>query len=209
MNIEQTRLPGVVVLSPRVFRDPRGFFMETWNKERYAEAGLPAGFVQDNLSESRRGVLRGLHYQHPAAQGKLLQVLHGEIYDVAVDIRRGSPTFGQWVGVVLSSDNQRQIYVPEGFAHGFVVTSDTALFSYKCTNLYRPQNEGTVLWNDPDLGIDWPIAEPILSAKDEAGLRLKEIPADRLPAFDAAGPDSGEGAALPRNAVPKHHMRTA
>jgi len=209
MNIEQTRLPGVVVLSPRVYRDPRGFFMETWNKERYADEGLPASFVQDNLSESRLGVLRGLHYQHPAAQGKLLQVLHGEIYDVAVDIRRGSPTFGQWVGVVLSSDNQRQIYVPEGFAHGFVVTSDSALFSYKCTDLYRPQNEGTVLWNDPDLGIDWPIAEPILSPKDIAGLPLKEIRADRLPDFDAAELDAVGGSVLPRRPGPTHQMRTA
>ncbi len=209
MNIEQTRLPGVVVLSPRVYRDPRGFFMETWNKERYADEGLPAAFVQDNLSESCRGVLRGLHYQHPAAQGKLLQVLHGEIYDVAVDIRRGSPTFGQWVGVVLSSDNQRQIYVPEGFAHGFMVTSDSALFSYKCTDLYRPQNEGTVLWNDPDLGIDWPIAEPILSPKDQVGLRLKEIPAERLPGLDAAERDTDGGAVLPRRPEPTHYMRTA
>ncbi len=209
MKIEQTRLPGVVVLSPRVYRDPRGFFMETWNKERYADEGLPAGFVQDNLSESRRGVLRGLHYQHPEAQGKLLQVLQGEIYDVAVDIRRGSPTFGQWVGVVLSSDNQRQIYVPEGFAHGFVVTSDSALFSYKCTNLYRPQNEGTVLWNDPDLGIDWPIAEPILSTKDLAGLPLKEIPAERLPGFHAAELDAAGRAVPPRLQEPTQFMRTA
>ncbi len=208
MNIEQTRLPGVVVLSPRVYRDPRGFFMETWNQERYADEGVPAAFVQDNLSESRRGVLRGLHYQHPAAQGKLLQVLQGEIYDVAVDIRRGSPTFGQWVGVVLSGDNQRQIYVPEGFAHGFVVTSDSALFSYKCTNLYRPQNEGTVLWNDPDLGIDWPIAEPILSPKDLAGVRLRDIPAERLPAFDATEFDADGGVILPRPPEPTHYMRT-
>src|SRR4051812_30246721 len=198
MNIEPTRLPGVLILGPRVHRDPRGFFMETWNKQRYAAAGLPAGFVQDNLSESRRGVLRGLHYQHPAAQGKLLQVLYGEIYDVAVDIRRGSPTFGQWVGVVLSSDNQRQFYVPEGFAHGFVVTSDTALFSYKCTNFYRPQDEGTVLWDDPDLGIDWPIADPILSAKDQAGVPLKDIPAERLPDFDEAEHGAGGGAAPSR-----------
>ena len=208
MNIEQTRLPGVVVLSPRVYRDPRGFFMETWNQERYADEGLPAAFVQDNLSESRRGVLRGLHYQQPAAQGKLLQVLRGEIYDVAVDIRRGSPTFGQWVGVVLSGDNRRQIYVPEGFAHGFMVTSDSALFSYKCTDLYRPQNEGTVLWNDPDLGIDWPIAEPILSPKDMAGVRLKEISAERLPVFDAAGRDADGGAGREGHSEPTHYMRT-
>jgi dTDP-4-dehydrorhamnose 3,5-epimerase len=192
MNVEPTRLPGVVVVSPRVYRDPRGFFMETWNRERYADAGLPTGFVQDNLSESGRGVLRGLHYQHPGAQGKLLQVLRGEIYDVAVDIRRGSPTFGQWVGVVLSGENQRQIYVPEGYAHGFVVTSESALFSYKCTAPYRPQSEGTVLWDDPDLGIDWPVADPLLSAKDRAGLPLKDIPAERLPSINAdceAGPD--------------------
>jgi len=209
MNIEQTRLPGVVVLSPRVYRDPRGFFMETWNKERYADVGLPSAFVQDNLSESRRGVLRGLHYQHPAAQGKLLQVLRGEIYDVAVDIRRGSPTFGEWVGVVLSSDDQRQLYVPEGFAHGFVVMSESALFSYKCTDFYRPQDEGTVLWDDPDLGIDWPIADPILSAKDQAGVRLREMPAERLPVFNAGGHGADGGALPSRHPEPRQYNRTA
>ncbi len=194
MNIERTRLPGVVIVVPRVHRDPRGSFMEAWNRDRYAEAGLPSGFVQDNLSESGRGVLRGLHYQHPSAQGKLLQVLRGEIYDVAVDIRRGSPTFGQWVGVVLSGDNPRQLYVPEGFAHGFVVTSEMALFSYKCTDFYRPQDEGTVRWDDPGLGIEWPVADPLLSSKDRAGVRLREIAADRLPGFDPAEHGAGGGA---------------
>jgi dTDP-4-dehydrorhamnose 3,5-epimerase len=209
MKIERTRLPGVVIVVPRVFRDPRGSFMEAWNKERYAEAGLPSGFVQDNLSESGRGVLRGLHYQHPAAQGKLLQVLRGEIYDVAVDIRRGSPTFGEWVGVVLSGDDPRQLYVPEGFAHGFVVTSEAALFSYKCTNQYQPRDEGTVLWDDPDLGIEWPIADPLLSSKDRAGVRLREIAADRLPGFDPAAHGAGGGVAPSGRHESKQSMRTA
>ncbi len=209
MNIEPTRLPGVVIVVPRVYRDPRGSFMEAWNRERYAESGLPSGFVQDNLSESCRGVLRGLHYQHPAAQGKLLQVLRGEIYDVAVDIRRGSPTFGRWVGVVLSGDDPRQLYVPEGYAHGFVVTSESALFSYKCTDFYRPRDEGTVLWDDPDLGIEWPIADPLLSSKDRAGVRLREIPADRLPGFDPAEHGAGGGSDPAGRHEPKLHMRTA
>ncbi len=183
MNVIETDLPGVLVVEPDVFGDPRGFFMESWNRTRYEEAGLLAEFVQDNLSFSARGVLRGLHFQNPNPQGKLVSVLQGEVFDVAVDIRVGSPTFGQWVGVSLSSDNKRQLYVPEGFAHGFVVTSDTALFSYKCTDYYNPQAEGYVLWNDRELGIDWPVDEPILSVKDRAALPLKEIPADALPRF--------------------------
>ncbi len=186
MNLIQTRLPGVVVLEPRVFRDDRGFFVETWNRARYAEAGLPADFVQDNLSGSAPGVLRGLHYQHPAGQGKLVRVLRGEVFDVAVDIRAGSPTFGRWAGFVLSAENGRQLYVPEGFAHGFVVTSDGALFSYKCTAPYDPPSEGSILWDDPDLAIAWPVRSPVLAAKDRDAPRLRDVPADRLPRYEPA-----------------------
>lgn len=180
MNILPTPLPGVLVIEPKVFGDERGFFVETWQAERYAEAGLPP-FVQDNLSLSARGVLRGLHYQEPDAQGKLVQVLQGEVFDVAVDIRVGSGTFGQWHGVTLSAENKRQFYVPPGFAHGFVVTSDTALFAYKCTALYRPQHDHSVRWDDERIGIEWPVAEPTLSAKDTDAPRLVDIPVSELP----------------------------
>ena len=166
-----------------MFGDDRGFFMETWNGRRYEEAGLPARFVQDNLSFSARGVLRGLHFQNPNAQGKLVSVLRGEVFDVAVDVRVGSPTYGRWVGAYLSADNKRQLYVPEGFAHGFVVTSEDALFSYKCTDYYDPETERSVLWNDPDIGIEWPLDVPTLSKKDEAALPLREIPEDALPRY--------------------------
>lgn len=185
MNVIPTSLPGVLILEPRVFGDDRGFFMETWNQSRYAEAGLPASFVQDNLSFSRRGVLRGLHFQNPNPQSKLVYVLQGEVFDVAVDIRKGSPTFGQWTGVTLSGENKRQFWVPEGFAHGFVVTSETALFTYKCTDAYSPKDEGSILWNDPDLAIDWPIQDVELSAKDKAALRLSDYPLDRLPKWES------------------------
>lgn len=184
MQIIPSRLAGALIIEPRVFGDARGFFMETWNAARYAEAGITAEFVQDNLSFSRRGVLRGLHFQKPNPQGKLVYVLAGEVFDVAVDIRVGSPTFGQWESVVLSSENRRQFYVPPGFAHGFCVTSETALFAYKCTDLYNPAAEGSVLWNDPDLAIPWPVSDPELSAKDEVGMRLKDFPRDRLPLFE-------------------------
>jgi dTDP-4-dehydrorhamnose 3,5-epimerase len=189
MNVVPTELPGVVILEPRVFRDDRGYFLETWSRDRYAAAGLPAEFVQDNLSYSTRGVLRGLHYQHPRAQGKLVGVLRGEVYDVAVDIRRGSPTFGRWVGVTLSAENGRQLYVPVGFAHGFVVMGEEALFVYKCTAPYDPGGEGSIVWDDPDLGIRWPLpagAAPRLSPKDAAAPRLRDVPADRLPAYQTA-----------------------
>lgn len=181
MNVLETRLPGVLIIEPDVFGDARGFFMETWSQERYREVGLPAGFVQDNLSRSARGVLRGLHFQSPHPQGKLISVLEGEVFDVAVDVRTGSPTFGEWVGEVLSSVNRRQLYVPEGFAHGFVVTDDTALFSYKCTEYYHPETERSILWNDPEIGIEWPIGDPILSDKDGRAPRLAAIPSDKLP----------------------------
>ncbi len=192
MKVIETRLPGVVIIEPDVFGDERGFFMESWNAQRYAEHGLPASFVQDNLSFSRRGVLRGLHYQNPNPQGKLVHVLKGEVFDVAVDIRPGSPCRGRWVGVTLSADNKRQFYVPPGFAHGFVVTSDTALFAYKCTEPYNPEAEGSVLWNDPDIGIEWPDtgAPPTLSAKDVDAPRLKDIPDGRLLPFDPCSSNS-------------------
>jgi len=183
MQVLTTSLPGVLILEPRVFGDARGFFMESWSRARYAEVGIDVDFVQDNLSFSRRGVLRGLHFQNPHAQGKLVYVLQGAVHDVAVDIRVGSPSFGQWTAVELSAENRRQFYIPPGFAHGFCVTSETALFVYKCTDVYHPETEGSVLWNDPDLGIDWPLADPELSAKDRAGLRLAEFPPERLPRY--------------------------
>jgi dTDP-4-dehydrorhamnose 3,5-epimerase len=183
MKAIETALPGVVIIEPRILKDARGFFMETWNQARYEQAGLPAGFVQDNLSMSVRGVLRGLHLQNPHQQGKLVYVLQGEVFDAAVDIRRGSPTFGQWFGCTLSSDNGLQLYIPEGFAHGFLVTSETALFAYKCTNFYNQHAEMTIRWDDPDIGIDWPTRRPIVSEKDAGGLRLKEIDPDQLPRF--------------------------
>lgn len=185
MNVIETSLPGVLILAPKVFGDERGFFMETWNAERYMEAGLPGRFVQDNLSYSARGVLRGLHFQNPDQQGKLVYVLRGEVFDVAVDIRVGSPTFGEWVGTTLSAENRRQLYVPEGFAHGFLVTGDEALFAYKCTARYNAGAEGSVLWNDPDIGIEWPSEIPALSEKDRAAPTLGEIPEGSLPRYTA------------------------
>ncbi len=157
--------------------------METWSQARYEQAGLPARFVQDNVSYSARGTLRGLHFQNPNPQGKLVYILQGEVFDVAVDIRVGSPTFGRWMSITLSGDNKRQVYVPEGFAHGFCVTSERALLAYKCTDFYSPQAESSILWNDPDIGIDWPIALPILSDRDKNAPRLKEMPPHRLPKF--------------------------
>jgi dTDP-4-dehydrorhamnose 3,5-epimerase len=183
MNVSSTELPGVIVIEPRVYQDSRGHFIETWNRARYAEAGLPSDFVQDNLSFSTRGVLRGLHLQHPHPQGKLIHVLHGEVFDVAVDVRVGSPTFGRWVGETLSAGNRRQIYVPPGFAHGFAVTGDSALVVYKCTEGYRPQCELSLKWDDPVLAIRWPVAEPVVSGKDSDAPRLDEV-IDRLPRYD-------------------------
>jgi dTDP-4-dehydrorhamnose 3,5-epimerase len=186
MNVKPTDIEGVLIFEPKVFKDSRGFFMETWNRVRYAQAGLDVDFVQDNVSSSSRGVLRGLHYQHPDGQGKLVQVLKGEALDVAVDIRLGSPTFGKAISCLLSGEQCRQFYIPAGFAHGFCVLSETALFSYKCTAFYNPQTEGGVLWNDPDLAIDWPVAEPILSPKDLTNPRLKDIPREKLPVYEGA-----------------------
>ena len=183
MNVKETKLAGVLVLEPDVFSDERGFFLETWNSARYENAGIRGPFVQDNVSFSKRGVLRGLHFQYPQSQGKLIQVISGGVVDIVVDIRKGSPTFSQWVSEELSDANHRQMYIPPGFAHGFCVISDTAVFSYKCTDYYNPATEKGIIWNDPDLNIDWPIKEPILSPKDKEYLRLKDFRPDKLPDF--------------------------
>jgi dTDP-4-dehydrorhamnose 3,5-epimerase len=180
LNVIRCQLEGLLIVEPKIFGDSRGFFMESWNQRRYAEAGLPDSFVQDNLSFSHRGALRGLHFQNPSPQGKLVSVLQGEVFDVAVDLRRNSATFGKSESIRLSAENKRQFYVPPDFAHGFLVLSETALFHYKCTAFYSPKDELTLLWNDPDLGIDWPLENPTLSEKDAKGLRLRELPVERL-----------------------------
>lgn len=183
MKTTPAQLSGALLLEPKVFKDPRGFFFETWQEGRYQEAGLPTHYVQDNTSYSSRGVLRGLHFQYPRAQGKLVTVLLGEIFDVIVDIRVGSPTFGKWEGFKLSSENNLQLWVPKGFAHGFCVTSEKALVIYKVTEVYHPEEECSVLWNDPDLKIDWPKLDFQLSAKDQKGKNLKEYSKNELPSF--------------------------
>jgi dTDP-4-dehydrorhamnose 3,5-epimerase len=183
MKVIETLLPGAVVIEPQVFGDARGFFYESYNKAKYHQAGITAEFVQSNVSRSAKGVLRGLHYQWPNPQGKLVSVLEGEVFDVAVDIRRGSPTFGQWAGVMLTADNHRHFWIPEGFAHGFCVLSDAATFSYQCTALYDHVADASVRWDDPDIGIDWPVSQPLLSEKDQKAPRLKDVLADRLPEF--------------------------
>lgn len=192
MTVVPTRLPEVLLLELPIYRDDRGHFLEVWHQVKSSAAGLPERFVQDNVSYSKGSVVRGLHYQHPRPQGKLVTVLHGAIYDVAVDIRLGSPTFGQWVGLELSSENGRQMYVPEGFAHGFAVTSESALVLYKCTEYYQPGAEGAVLWNDPELGITWPVREDgvIVSAKDRTAARLSAIEEARLPRHHGLGSPS-------------------
>ena len=174
MRFEATDLPGVILVQPKIFGDDRGFFLETYQRERYAEAGIDLGFVQDNHSKSSRGVLRGLHLQLEKTQGKLIRVLSGEIYDVAVDVRVGSPHFGQHVAVRLSSENHHQLYVPPRFAHGFCVLSETAEVEYKCTDYYDPPSELSIRWDDPDLAIPWPIDSPQLSVKDSEALSLAE-----------------------------------
>ncbi|HYV43812.1 MAG TPA: dTDP-4-dehydrorhamnose 3,5-epimerase [Myxococcaceae bacterium] len=174
MNVLPTELPGVLIVEPKVHGDARGFFFEAYHQQRYADAGIPGPFVQDNVSRSARGILRGLHYQQPRAQGKLMSALAGRIWDVAVDVRRGSATFGKWVGVELSEDNRRQLWVPPGFAHGFCVLSDSADVAYKCTDFYSPEHEHTILWNDPQLAIPWPVEQPKLSPKDLAGKALAD-----------------------------------
>jgi dTDP-4-dehydrorhamnose 3,5-epimerase len=179
MTSRVTSLDGVLLLEPKVFGDERGFFLESWNEKVFGELGLDVRFVQDNHSSSRRGILRGLHFQHPNPQGKLVWVVEGEIFDVVVDLRRSSPSFGKWEGVALSAENKRRIWIPPGFAHGFYVTSERAQFLYKCTTYYSPKDEHTLAWNDPVLGIQWPIPAgkpPILSAKDSQGVSLAGCP---------------------------------
>jgi dTDP-4-dehydrorhamnose 3,5-epimerase len=180
MIVKETPLAGLLVIEPKVFRDSRGFFWETYHARRYAEAGITGPFVQDNASHSVKGTLRGLHYQLKRPQGKLVWVVRGEVFDVAVDIRKSSKTFGKWHGVRLSEDEPRQLYIPPGFAHGFCVLSASADFIYKCTNFYAPEDEKGIRWNDPDIAVTWSIAEPLLSAKDSAFPVLRDIPVNDL-----------------------------
>ena len=184
MDIIETKLPGVLVFEPRVYTDSRGYFLETFHVQRYREAGLQVDFVQDNISRSGKDTLRGLHYQHPGAQGKLVQVLEGSVFDVAVDIRSDSPTFGRWYGITLTEEKHNQMYIPAGFAHGFFVLSETALFNYKCTNYYSPDTESGIAWNDTDIAIQWPLSEaPIISERDAGYGRLKDIAIEKLPSL--------------------------
>ncbi|MEE4207883.1 MAG: dTDP-4-dehydrorhamnose 3,5-epimerase, partial [Parvularcula sp.] len=178
MKITKTAIEGPLIIEPRVFGDERGFFMETWNASAYAGAGLDLTFVQDNHSRSQKGVLRGMHFQNPGPQGKLVRVVHGAVFDVAVDLREGSSTFGEWVGVELTAENRRMFWVPEGFAHGFLTLEDDTDFLYKCTAPYAPQSEHTLAWDDPAVGVEWPLAgvDPIVSEKDADGLSLENAP---------------------------------
>lgn len=179
MNVIECNIPGPLILEPRVFGDDRGFFMESWNAEAFAKAGLDLTFVQDNHSRSQKGVLRGLHFQNPGPQGKLVRVVRGAVFDAVVDLRRSSPTFGKWTGVVLSAENKRTFWVPEGFAHGFLTLEDDTDFLYKCTAPYAPQHEASLAWDDPTVGIEWPLdgIEPKLSAKDGVGVPLADVKA--------------------------------
>ena len=181
MNIIATSIEGLLIIEPTVFKDRRGFFMETYNQNSYRKSGINRIFVQDNLSYSVHGTLRGLHYQIKHPQAKLVQVITGEIFDVAVDIRSGSPTFGKWTGVYLSDKNKRQLFIPEGFAHGFCVLSKTAHFLYKCSDFYNPDDEGGIIWSDPDIGIGWPVKDTIISEKDKQHPHLSDLPPEQLP----------------------------
>jgi dTDP-4-dehydrorhamnose 3,5-epimerase len=183
MKIIETDLPGCMVIEPAVFGDARGAFFESWNRQRFADAGLDFEVVQHNVSTSIRGVLRGLHYQWPNPQGKLVSVLEGEVFDVAVDIRRGSPHFGRWTAAVLSADNHRHFWIPPGFAHGFAVTSERAIFSYLCTAPYEREGDRSLRWDDPTIAVDWPLAAPLLSHKDLAAPMLGDLPAEHLPPY--------------------------
>lgn len=177
-NFNKTKIDGVYIIEPKVFGDNRGYFMESYNKEHFEEAGLNMTFVQDNESKSSKGVLRGLHFQKRYSQGKLVRVTKGEVFDVAVDLRAGSPTYGHWEGVILNDENKKQFYIPEGFAHGFLVLSDEAVFNYKCTNFYSPEYDGGVMWNDPEINIEWPldrIENVLLSEKDKVHPNLKDL----------------------------------
>jgi dTDP-4-dehydrorhamnose 3,5-epimerase len=185
MKVTELELPGLLLIEPKRFGDDRGWFSETWQAPRYREAGIKETFVQDNLARSAKGVLRGLHAQFPHPQGKLVQVLEGSVFDVAVDLRQGSPTFGRWYGVGLTGERPMQFYVPPGFGHGYCVLSDTALFGYKCTDLYHPKAEVGVRWNDPEIGIEWPLnGEPLLSDKDMYAPLLKDVPSSKLMAYE-------------------------
>lgn len=175
MKVEKTNLDGLLILKPKVFNDERGFFLESFNKKRYEEVGIKLEFVQDNHSKSSKGVLRGLHFQKTKPQGKLVRVVKGKVFDVAVDLRKGSPTFGQWKSVILSDENKIQFWVPPGFAHGFLVLSDTADFEYKCTEYYDSDDEGSLLWNDPELNIPWPEKKPKISKKDKMAKKLADF----------------------------------
>jgi dTDP-4-dehydrorhamnose 3,5-epimerase len=185
MKTQETELNGVLIIEPDTFPDERGYFMETYHQEKYQAIGIKRDFVQDNLSYSLRGTLRGLHYQYPRSQAKLIQVIRGEIFDVVVDIRRGSPTFGRWTGLLLSDENKRQLFVPEGFAHGFCALSATALVCYKCSDFYAPESEGGIVWLDPGIGIKWPIPDPLVSDKDRSYPPLNHIPRGRLPVWES------------------------
>jgi len=181
LRVLATGLDGVVIIEPEVHGDERGFFQETWKSSSYHSHGLPAAFAQANVSRSAKGVLRGLHYQYQQPQGKLVSVFAGRIFDVAVDIRRWSSSFGQWAGVELSADNHRQLYIPEGFAHGFIVLSDSALFHYHCTTEYLPQFDAAIAWNDPDIKVKWPLAPESISARDRAAPYLRDVAFEHLP----------------------------
>lgn len=183
MRVVETDLPGVLLIEPDVYADDRGYFLETFRDGRYRESGMPGVFRQDNLSFSRARVLRGLHFQHPGGQAKLVFTVEGEIFDVAVDVRVGSPHFGRWMGARLSADNRHQLFIPEGFAHGFCVLGEDARVAYKCTTLYDPKTEMSIVWDDPDIAIEWPVSAPRLSAKDAAAPRLRDIDPARLPRF--------------------------
>jgi len=183
MRVIETGLDGVVIIEPQIHGDERGFFQESWKASKYGRHGLPVSFEQANISRSARGVLRGLHYQYRQPQGKLVSVLEGRIFDVAVDIRVGSPSFAQWAGVELSAENHRQLYVPEGFAHGFMVLSDSALFHYHCTTEYAPEYDAAIAWNDPEIAVNWPCQPDAVSAKDREAPFLRNVPVDRLPEF--------------------------
>lgn len=185
MKVTRTELPECVVVEPAVHGDARGFFYESFHAQKFAEAGLDLRFVQTNVSRSARGVLRGLHYQWPNPQGKLVSVLEGEVYDVAVDIRAGSPRFGQWAAVILSAGNRRHFWIPEGFAHGFAVLSEHATFIYQCTALYDREADASIRWNDADVAVDWPVGQPLLSEKDMKAPFLAEVPRERLPVYEA------------------------
>ncbi len=185
MTIRPTELTEVLLVEPKVFGDDRGFFFECYKADRYVAVGIACEFVQDNVSYSKAGVIRGLHYQWPNPQAKLIQVLSGAVFDVAVDIRRGSPTYGKWIGEVLSAENHHQLFIPPGFAHGFAVLGDHALVSYKCSTLYEAAGDCSVRWNDPEIGVEWPISEPMLSGKDAAALKLADISPERLPRINS------------------------